>query len=45
MEEEYTIPPMDYELGSLEEPPLTSGHLPFGEMGITPPLTDKVMDV
>lgn len=36
---------MDDELDTLEEPPLTSGHLPFGEMGVTPPPTDIVMVV
>lgn len=36
---------MDGEPGSLEEPPLIGGNLSFGEMGITPPLEDIVMDV
>ena len=32
LEEEYTIQPMDDESGTPEEPPLTSGHLPFEEI-------------
>lgn len=45
MEEEDTIQPMDDEPGTPEEPPLTDDHLPFEEMGITPPPTYRVMDV
>lgn len=33
LEEEDTIQPIDDELGSPQEPPLTGGHLPFVEMG------------
>lgn len=36
-EEEDTIQPMEEEPNTLGEHPLTSVHLPFGEMGITPP--------
>jgi len=45
LEEEDTIQPMDDETGTPNEPPLSGGHLPFGEMGITPPLEDRVMGV
>lgn len=44
-EEEDTIQLMDDESGSLKEKPLTGDHLPFGEMGITPPLAHRVRDV
>jgi len=43
LEEEYTIQPMDDEPGTQEEPLLIDDHLPFEEMGITPPLADRVM--
>jgi hypothetical protein len=44
-EEEDTIQPMDDEPSTPGEQPLTGGHLPFREMGITPPPADRVMDV
>jgi len=45
LEEDDTIHPIDDELGSLEEPPLMGGHLPFDEIGITTPPEEKFMDV
>lgn len=45
MEEDDTIQPADDKLGSLEEPPLMSGNIPFDEIGITPPPKDKFMEV
>ena len=45
LEGEDTIQLMDDERGTPEEPPLTSGHLPFEKMGIPFPQTDRFMDV
>jgi len=45
LEEEDVIDPIEYELGTASDPPLTSGHLPFNKMGLTLPLEDMVMDV
>lgn len=45
LEEKDTIQPMDDKPGTPKEPPLTSGHVPFGEIGITPPPAYGVMNV
>jgi len=36
---------MNDEIDSPEEPPFIGGHLPFGKMGITPPLEEMGMDL
>jgi len=36
---------MEEETNNLGKYPLIGGHLPFGDMGITPPPTNSVMDV
>ena len=45
MTQEDTIDPITDEAGTRLQPPLTSCHLPFNEMGIVPPPDDRVMDV
>lgn len=45
LKEDDAIKHIDDELGSPIKPPLTGGHIPFGEMGITPSLEERVMDV
>jgi len=45
LEEDDVIHPIDDELDSLIGPPLMGGHLPFDDMGITPPLEGRVMDI
>lgn len=45
LEEEEDIEPIADETNIQSGPPLTSGHLPFNEMGIAPPPEDKVMDI
>lgn len=44
MEEKYVIGPIKNDPGTPSNPPLTGGHLPLNEMGITPPPKDRVMD-
>lgn len=44
-EEEDTNQPMDDEPITSSEQPITGGHLPFREMGITYSITNRVMDV
>ncbi len=43
LEEYDTIQPIHGEPGYPTKPPFTGGHLPFGEMGITPPPKNRVM--
>jgi len=44
LEDEEYIEPIAYEPNIQSKPPLTSGHLPFNEMGKFPPPDDSVMD-
>lgn len=44
-EEEDTMQPINDDRGSLDELPLIGGHLPLGDMGITPPLGDIVTEM
>lgn len=41
--EDDVIEPITDEPYTQLEPPITDGHLPFSEMGIVPPLDDRVM--